>query len=325
MIRVLFTLATILTIATSSLFAQAPPAEDYTAARAKAGKGHLFLVTWVGKSPSVRVEGTLTATAEEFDGFQSGNVIISGPWKGEHKWYETMDLPNDNQVKEAVKRAKALRAEQVSQAAVPFARVWPLPSAGEIVDGDLTRRGPWPESLPFPEDMKRYKRAGFSQAIAVTNGRDTIDPVHRHDLPNKDWLQSGGMSGIYDFRSDLYRNDVQPVSSVGDIGVLNSFGYIQQNRGYLFRYPDGARFLDVLSGNAGNVFEVRQRLKEEGRWRSEVIYTDEKARPKGYVGLTKSCVSCHSQAGTGGYAVGLVPGSDGVLSVGFQDLELRGR
>lgn len=319
-----------------SVFADDPPAAkrgDYNSLRKDAITSGAFLVTWIGGQREP-IPGALSADAPTFNGLATGQVIISGPWHTlEHAHYATLSRPSRQQIVESLAEAKALWAatqREVSLKASPKGRVWPLPSAGEIADGEnfAAVAAPWPKDLPFLDGMTRYKRAGFSQSIAVTNGRDTIDPVHRYDLPNKDWLVSGGMLGIEGFRSDLYRNSIaaNPESAIENIGVLNSFGYIQQNRGYVARYANGSRFLDVLSNvKSGSVFEIRQRLKEEGKWKSSVLFSDEKERPAGYAGLTKSCVSCHSQAGTGGYNAGLVPGSDGVLSVGFQDLESRGR
>jgi cytochrome c len=62
------------------------------------------------------------------------------------------------------------------------------------------------------------------------------------------------------------------------------------------------------------MFEHRVRSKDSGRWYSRIEYVDEAARPDGYTGLKVSCASCHSEAGTGKYNDGLVPGGDTVLS-----------
>lgn len=199
--------------------------------------------------------------------------------------------------------------------------------------------GPWPADLDFPAGLSRYKRAAYTQAIAVTGPAehlhiqyDEIKPIHRLLLENADWHQSGGMRGIAGFRSDLYRNDAaakQVTARIGNIRVKNSQDYFQNNRGWIAEYPNGSLFLDVLSNEkSGGVFEIRQRLKKEGKWQSDVLFSDERERPVGYTGLTKNCASCHSLTkgpGTGGYATGLVPGSDTVFSVGFTDLESRGK
>lgn len=200
------------------------------------------------------------------------------------------------------------QAEARARAAFAFADVKSFPT--------------WPDSIPFPAEMKPYTRSKYTQEIAVTNGYDRISPVPRTRLEAK-WHQSGGMEGVKDFRSDLYRYlPEMPEVWVGNISVLNSLGYFQDNRGWKINYVDGSKFMDVLSNTTtGDVFEIRTREKKAGKWQSGILYTNEKARPEGYKGLTVSCNSCHSQAGTGGYAVGLIPGGDTVISVGFRALE----
>ena len=122
------------------------------------------------------------------------------------------------------------------------------------------------------------------------------------------------MHGIKGAVSEKFRTlPAEPKNWVGVIQVKNSFGYMQPNRGMKREYPDGSRFDDVLSYQ-GVVFEHRMREKKEGKWKSRVAYSNEKARPPGYTGLTATCASCHSEAGTGKYGVGLVPGGDTVIS-----------
>ena len=130
------------------------------------------------------------------------------------------------------------------------------------------------------------------------------------------------MEGVSGFRSDLYRNDKSVAQQwVDDIRVKTSSGS-QLNLGWRTLFGDGSKFMDVLSTKAG-VFEIRTRTKVNGRWQSVVLYEDVASRPVGYTGLEVSCNSCHNQAGTGGYAVGLVPGGDGVLSVPFTTQDAR--
>lgn len=243
-------------------------------------------------------------------------VTIGVPSGRRVYWFRTLENPTTNLIWVAISQSNGPGPGRESLKARPFA--WPLPSARH--DDDLMAAGPWPYDLEFPSEMKRYKRAEMTQRIAVTNDRDTIEPVSRLQLDAK-WHQSGGMLGIDDFRSDLYRYLPEPPKVwVGDIAVLNSFGHYQNNRGWKAQFPDGSKFLDVLSKD-GDVFEIRERKKEEGRWQSAIVYENEKARPIGYTGLNVSCNSCHKEAGQGGYAVGLAPGGDGVLSVGFKSLE----
>lgn len=236
------------------------------------------------------------------------------------------------QIDQPSRRVTILPKERLSLKANPFHQ-----ELVALLEGSDKAAGPWPESMSFPEDMTSYKPATMTQKIYTVQGdpRDHIDPVPRSALDNKDWMQSGGMRGVKDFRSDLYRYfPKEPETWIGDIAVKNggrvtvSDGYrtwdggeaTQNNRGYQVLYADGTRFMDVLS-TKGTVFEIRQREKVDGKWNSSVLYEDVPARPVGYTGLKVSCASCHKQAGTGGYAVGLVPGGDGVLSVGFKALE----
>lgn len=191
--------------------------------------------------------------------------------------------------------------------------------AVEII-AEQSKPGPWPKELPFPDGLVRYTRAEWSQSIYVLSGYgDRIDPVHRSRLKAK-WHQSGGMEGISGYRSDVYKMvPVPPKVYVGNIKVWNGVSF-QSNRGWKREYPSGTMFIDALSKD-GEPFEIRQRVKEDGKWRSSVIYVNEAARPKGYAGLKQSCSSCHDSAGSGGYATGLVPGGDETLSDPFAALE----
>ncbi len=178
---------------------------------------------------------------------------------------------------------------------------------------------PWPRSVAKPKGLIRYKRANYTQEIAVTNDRDRITPVHRSKLVSK-WHQSGGMEGVAGYHSDVYK--LIPVGGwigVTNIDVWNGSNF-QKNRGWTRSYPDGTTFYDILSKD-GEVFEARERRKENGTWKSRVVFKDENHRPAGYAGLAVSCASCHDEAGSGGYATGLVPGGDTVLSDPFEALE----
>lgn len=172
------------------------------------------------------------------------------------------------------------------------------------------------------QGMTPYNKAKFTQEIAVTNDRDRITPVPRTKLEAK-WQISGGFEDHLasgKVTSQQYKNDIasKPKVWVGDISVKNSLGYFQDNRGWKRQYSDGSKFLDVLSID-GNIFEIRQRVKVNGDWKSTIEYSND-FKPKDYrKGL--SCSSCHDEAGTGGYASGLVPGGDGVLSDPFPALE----
>lgn len=179
----------------------------------------------------------------------------------------------------------------------------------------------WLSPEPFPEGAVQFPSAEHTQQIYQQWDNETQAWWNHNDafpvsqLAAK-WRMSGGMEGIFGWRSDKYRMIPrgEKVEYRTDwISVGNGVGSTQQNKAITRRYPDGTRFDDVLSVN-GTVFEHRVRRKENGQWKSEVIYKDKSARPKGYTGLRVSCASCHSQAGTGEYAQGLVPGGDSVIS-----------
>lgn len=290
---------------------------DATYKRALASESFLI---WAGDVPQL-------ATNFQFDENQKLPITISGPWhEGRHVTYEALQTPTRKQVEAALEKARATWKEEVAGSVT--GKSWPPPSTRH--DGDGLEAGPLPEGFDIA-GMKRYKRASMTQEIFVleSGGRDydKIIPKSRLDLHARDnrWLVSGGLLGIAGFRSDLYRNDTAANSReyVGDISVLNSLGYHQNNRGWRREFADGSKFLDVLSAG-GEVFEIRQRLKESGKWRNSVIFTDEAARPKGYTGLTVACVSCHNAkdgAGTGPYAGPLVLGSDQTFSYPFAALE----
>lgn len=225
--------------------------------------------------------------------------------------------PTPTQVLTALETVRGGR--QVSRTALPKA----LPT---VQPEEPVTAGPLPDAFDLG-DLKPYKRAMYTQALdrvgSFSYDNSRIQRVHRNELEAK-WHQSGGMLGVEGFRSDLYRNDTatEANSWVGMIPVVNSFGHTQYEQGYKVEYPNGSKFMDVLS-NGGKVFEARQRLKVDGKWQSSIVFEDKAARPFGYTGLTVSCNSCHKEAGTGKYGLGLVPGGDGVLSVGFKPLEFN--
>ena len=175
--------------------------------------------------------------------------------------------------------------------------------------------GPPPPYKPeLPAGSVAFVSAKWTQEIAVTNSRDRISPVPVSRLESK-WHGSGGLVGIKGWRSEKWKYlPTEPSHWVGDIAVRNSFNSYQNNRGIKRSYPNGTEFHDVLRNDAGLVFEHRVRTKDSGRWSSQIVYRDVSSRPYGYVGLKQSCASCHDEAGTGGYAVGLVPGGDTVIS-----------
>lgn len=209
-----------------------------------------------------------------------------------------------------------LRGRTVSQSAVPF--VEPPSSAGR--DGDDMAAGPWPKSLPKPNELRRFTRAKYTQAIATTNNAPSIDLVHRSRLEAK-WQVPGGLEGVSGWHSDVYRMRAKVKTWQTYMPVLNRFGYFQNELGYTRSYEDGTTFADVLSKD-GKVFEVRYAVKRDGHWDRFVAFKDVSARPSGYAPPTsKQCVECHSQTGSGNYGVGMVPGGDTIISEPLEGLE----
>lgn len=173
----------------------------------------------------------------------------------------------------------------------------------------------WAPAIPRDRRLLRFLPARFTQRIAVTNDRDTITPVPRAGLEAK-WQVPGGMVNVHGWRSTLYKHVPAGGSQwVGNIAVWNGSNF-QNNRGHIRSYPDGTEFHDVLTNTkTGKVFEHRVAEKTEGEWYRYVLFRDRKQQPEGYQRLaSKACAACHAEAGTGGYATGLVPGGDTVLS-----------
>lgn len=175
-----------------------------------------------------------------------------------------------------------------------------------------------PATLPYspvlPEDAVEYKSAMYTQSISTLNERPSLQLVNVRTVNNGSWTRSGGIPPSVVFSSRKYRSGGKPTYQMERIPVLNSFGHYQYEWGLTRKYPDGARFDDILYNEGGGVFEHRIREKVDGKWRSRVEYREPAVRPKGYDGLSQTCASCHNLAGTGGYATGLVPGGDTVIS-----------
>lgn len=177
----------------------------------------------------------------------------------------------------------------------------------------------------IPDGAEKFTSAKNTQAIGILDERDFIRPVPITALESK-WQSPGGLEGVQGWTQQKYRfvpSQRQVRRWIGNIGVRNSSGYIQQNRGLLRDYPDGTRFDEVLTNSrTGVVFEHRVREKIAGVWKSEVHHKDEENFPTGYTGLKVTCSSCHGQAGSGEYGVGLIPGGDTVLSDPLLDSDM---
>lgn len=177
--------------------------------------------------------------------------------------------------------------------------------------------------VPFlmaPQPVE-YKSDEWTQSIFTFYSTDrVIRRVPIEKLEAK-WHQSGGMEGIKGVVSRKYKTQPSPVVQRLDfieVEFTDTAGQKQKQKelGIVRSYPDGTRFEDKLYYN-DILFEHRVREKKDGKWDSFIEFREILARPPGYNGLKASCASCHNQAGTGLYGVGLVPGGDTVLSDPF--------
>lgn len=205
----------------------------------------------------------------------------------------------------------------VRQAITAFALLLSLAATASAVE-------PWqPDNW---SRYTRYKRAEYTQAIAhYSDGRLSIEKVPRSSLERK-YQVPGGLEHATAWRSDIYRLAKAPEQPLRPIPVLNSFGNYQHEQGYYRAWRDGSRFVDVLTNTAtGRVFEVRVAIKgrdRPGEWHRFVDFRDVSQQPPGYRRVRSSeCRSCHDEAGSGKYGLGLVPGSDTVISHPFESLE----
>ncbi len=214
----------------------------------------------------------------------------------------------------------AFPRNEVSPPATPFAK----PSSRMLrggglrarPDDDLAGYGPWPKGLEKVSGLKRYAPATMTQE---TFNKGIIRAVPIANLEDK-YHQSGGMLGVSGWRSDLYKFVPAKIEHRRAwVPVFNGSNN-QDEQAFVRNYPDGTVFFDVLSKD-GQVFEARKAEKKNGSFRRSVVFRDEKHYPEGYAGLKMTCASCHDEAGSGGYAVGLAPGGDTVLSDPIPQLE----
>lgn len=223
-------------------------------------------------------------------------------------------------------RGLAYRSDEeivISRGANPFRK-------GEIKIAEDEE--PWLASVAKPKGTVRYLPTLLTQEIAVTNDRDRITPVSKFNLPTK-WHVPGGLDGVEGWSSTLYKyipKDASDNHHIGNILVVNGIPngrggfFTQQNRGHKRSYPVGTIFTDVLSNANGEVIEHREweKINDYGeiKWIPGVYRTNAQ-RPEGFPKIkSNQCITCHSEAGTGGYATGLIPGGDNILSDPFPGL-----
>jgi len=294
------------------LVSDEPEVSQYESNRARSIKSGLPYVLFVGVDP-VKVAGAVVDSVDSANGSSKPRVIVSAS-----PLVPGIVLPATATAAQI--RAVFERREEVSRQAIPFGkRLRP----GEQIadDSEAAAVGRWPKSVPFPREATRYKTAQYTQALYKLEGQIAIDPIPR-DRIKMEWQVPGGMENVHGWKSDLFK--FVPAgwqrSWLALRPVRNSSGFIQFERGHTRAYPDGAWFADLLSSD-GKPFELRIREKRNGAWESYVAFRDRAARPAGYHGLDRTCQSCHVQAGTGEYGVGLIPGGDTVFSEPFDGLE----
>jgi hypothetical protein len=322
--------------------AQSEP--NYQKAMAKAIAEDIPFVVWSSDTPPTHTSVKRAAVVSRyvrFDTYRRESIIINWPdGKGgfDVAWrYE--GILSDAAIQREIDAGRKVQPSvspfslspqfnQVFNSNVKTSR-YRQGEAAATADVDKLGRGPWPKSVAFPDGLVRYRSTEYTQRIAVTNDRDTITPNHRSGLIAK-WQVPGGMVGVEGWRSDLYKFIAPNTYTwVDNIPVWNGNNF-QNNRGHVRKYGDGTFFMDVLSYK-GSVFEHRVREKKNSQWESYVAYRDSSAYPPGYTGLHGAkCASCHQggfdqQPGTGGYAVGLIPGGDSVYSDPFDALEVSAR
>ena len=259
-----------------------------------------------------KVSGAIVASASEMNGSDKSRVVVTTS-----PTLAGSVLPSDASTAD-IRRAAGL---EVSRLASPFARMLRSGEVPRTADDDGAAIGRWPKALPFPTEAVRYKPARFTQSIYTLNNSQAIDKIDRRQL-KQEWQVPGAMEGVHGWQSDLYRFVPGGVKTWQErMPVKNSFGHYQYELGWTRRYPDGTFFVDALSNANGQPFEVRMREKIDGRWHSYIAWRNREARPEWYHGLMQTCQHCHSQAGSGEYGVGLVPGGDSVLSDPIEGLE----
>lgn len=285
-----------------------PRAKTYADYRAEAVAAGLPIVIFVRCEPRP-IAGAVVCRVDHLDGYNSGpNIVIGVPdARVGMRWKATLERDASD--------AAVRRELQVTQTRLPFFK--------SLRDRRTADDKPNAGSLPdwFPKEAKRYQHAEYTQAIYILNDQRVIEPIHRTRLERK-WQFPGGLDNVDGWASDLYAfipDEAKEYQAF--MPVKNSFGYYQNEIGWKRDYPSGSWFADVLSKD-GNIFEIRVREKQDGVWASYVAFRDAGNLPSGYMPVSsRKCAECHSQAGTGEYGVGLVSGSDTVISDPFTALE----
>jgi hypothetical protein len=228
-------------------------------------------------------------------------------------------------------KAAAFPRKGVSESKAPFARIRSnqdsyskeTESTEKLSaerDGKAIR-SVWPAAIPFPEDVEAYQSAKLVQHTGNRSGTGAHFTESRSVLPRK-WSVPGGLEGINGWRSVLLRSkDNHSVSKRVRANPAEHLGEIVYAKVY-----ERATFYDLLLNSDGKPFELREATKRDGKWERFVAWKDVSARPAGYVPFKSSsdCITCHSEAGSGGYGAARNPGWDTVLSEPLDGVETNG-
>lgn len=311
--RSIYAIMSVLLLA-SVASAQTPASDAAYAQALKEGKS---LAAFIGCKPTPVPIYALAVRVDSLPGYEPNTIALFVHKDGKMVYHSSRPAGTDLMLGSEATARKYLEREAVKASPSPFSE--PLKLRDRL---DARREARQESAVADDSDIEKYlgnakpyKRATMTQEIATTNNRPRITPRSRLDVENSEWHQSGGMLGVKGWRSIVYKEKgAEPFQA--RIPVLNSFGYYQNELGWVRRYPDGTKFFDrLINEKTGKTFELRQAVKEDGAWKRTVVYRDKSQYPDGYTGLNKSCASCHNNGpGTGNYAGPLATGSDGIFS-----------
>ncbi len=165
--------------------------------------------------------------------------------------------------------------------------------------------------IDLPANLKPYPRTRWTQRLTITNGLDTLLPVHENQddyfqnapmkqNPNRmfPWRNSGGMD-VVDEREWTSRTalSIPEGKAVEYWQERIHAGASHPLPKVAWHYPRGTVAADLLSYR-GEPFELRTLTKgEDGRWRGRVAWEDPTKRPLSYKGAGRPCMDCHRHAG----------------------------
>jgi len=186
--------------------------------------------------------------------------------------------------------------------------------------------GFWPEGITLPKTMRLYDRTQYAQELTITNGIDTLRPIHYSqgdNNPNRlfPWAVNGGLHRAQGWTSRTAiaipeGKHILYWSERIDAGARRHLPRMS------WQFPVGTVVADLLFTD-GELFELRTLNKtEDGSWRGRRLWRSGKM-PVGYIepdrviGVERQvgiCVNCHQRAGAWQSYGALIRGADGVFS-----------